>query len=77
LRGTPQQPGVGRLLSDPAFEPLENRINSATDGLPWVIEIELYVQDEAHSFSPQRFTTRVYLPTNNIPPPRTTGGVTS
>jgi prepilin-type N-terminal cleavage/methylation domain-containing protein len=77
LRGTPQQPGVGRLLSDPAFEPLGNRINSATDGLPWVIEIELYVQDEAHSFSPQRFTTRVHVPNNNIPPPRTTGGVTS
>jgi hypothetical protein len=76
LRGTPQQPGVGQLLSEP-FRPVVNQINAATDGLPWVVEIELYVQDPAHSLPPKRFSTRVYLPNDNVPPPRTTGGLTS
>ena len=77
LRGTPQQPGIGRLLTDSVFKPLRSQINSTTDGLPWLLDIEVYVQDPAHSIAPKRFSTRVYLPTNNVPPPRTTGGVTS
>ena len=68
---------LGSLYSDSAYSSLVNKINTTTDGLPWAVEIEVYVQNRDHSLPPQRFSTRVFLPNNNIPSPRTTGGVTS
>ena len=77
LRPSGVRQGTGNLLSDPAYSGLVKRINSTTDGLPWVVEIEIYVQDQDRAIAPQRFSTRVFIPNNNVPPPPTTGGVTS
>ena len=77
LRSAAQNPGVGQLLSNQKYSALVNQINATTDGLPNVVEIEIYVQDRDHSQPPQKFSTRVFLPNNNIPPSQKTGGVTS
>ncbi|MFH1738270.1 MAG: type II secretion system protein [bacterium] len=69
--------GIGNLLSDSKYASLVDQVNTTTDGLPSMVDIEIYVQDRDRSRSPLRFSTRVFLPNNNIPPPRSTGGVTS
>ncbi|MFB3785834.1 MAG: type II secretion system protein J [bacterium] len=53
-----------RLLSGQEYYDVRNRILARTDGLPNMVEITIYVQDQARNMNPRPFTTRVFVPNN-------------
>jgi len=53
-----------RILSGQEYVDVRNRITERTDGLPNMVEITIYVQDQARNMNPRPFTTRVFIPNN-------------